>query len=96
MMMGEIGTGTFFSRFQCGRSSSMIAGSTISFCHVSHFLIISSPFSETRYDSVLVAQVLYILYGFLVVILLSNVLIAIVTDSYEVIQNDRYEHLLLV
>jgi hypothetical protein len=45
--------------------------------------------TETRYDEVLVAQVLYILYGFLVVILLSNVLIAIVTDSYEVIQNDR-------
>jgi hypothetical protein len=29
------------------------------------------------------------LYGFLVVILLSNVLIAIVTDSYEIVQNDR-------
>lgn len=45
--------------------------------------------NETRYDQVLVAQVLYILYGFLVVILLSNVLIAIVTDSYEIVQNDR-------
>jgi hypothetical protein len=45
--------------------------------------------TETRYDEVLVAQVLYILYGFLVVILLSNVLIAIVTDSYEIVQNDR-------
>jgi hypothetical protein len=43
----------------------------------------------TRYDTVLVAQILYILYGFLVVILLSNVLIAIVTDSYEIVQNDR-------
>jgi hypothetical protein len=28
-------------------------------------------------------------YAFLVVILLSNVLIAIVTDSYEIVQNDR-------
>jgi hypothetical protein len=36
-----------------------------------------------------VAQILYVAYAFLVVILLSNVLIAIVTDSYEVIQNDR-------
>lgn len=45
--------------------------------------------TETRYDDVLPAQIIYILYGFLVVILLSNVLIAIVTDSYEVIQNDR-------
>lgn len=35
------------------------------------------------------AQFLYVAYAFLVVILLSNVLIAIVTDSYEIIQNDR-------
>lgn len=45
--------------------------------------------SETRYDQNLVAQILYVAYAFLVVILLSNVLIAIVTDSYEIIQNDR-------
>lgn len=45
--------------------------------------------TETRYDGQIIAQVLYILYGFLVVILLSNVLIAIVTDSYEIVQNDR-------
>jgi hypothetical protein len=29
------------------------------------------------------------MYAFLVIILLSNVLIAIVTDSYEIVQNDR-------
>ena len=50
--------------------------------------------TETRYNSApwessTVAQILYVLYAFLVVILLSNVLIAIVTDSYEIIQNDR-------
>jgi hypothetical protein len=45
--------------------------------------------SELRYDGNYVAQFLYILYAFLVVILLSNVLIANVTDSYEIIQNDR-------
>ena len=45
--------------------------------------------SESRYDNYLLAQVLYVAYAFLVVILLSNVLIAIVTDSYEIIQNDR-------
>jgi len=45
--------------------------------------------TETRYDQNLVAQILYILYGFFIVILLSNVLIAIVTDSYEIVQNDR-------
>eukprot|EP00934_Nitzschia_sp_Nitz4_P004966 Nitzschia sp. Nitz4//scaffold54_size114964//41440//44056//NITZ4_003846-RA/size114964-augustus-gene-0.18-mRNA-1//-1//CDS//3329554336//4956//frame0 len=45
--------------------------------------------SETRYDHNMVAQILYVAYAFLVVILLSNVLIAIVTDSYEIIQNDR-------
>jgi hypothetical protein len=42
-----------------------------------------------RYHDSLVAQILYVMYAFLVVILLSNVLIAIVTDSYEVVQNDR-------
>lgn len=45
--------------------------------------------SESRYDGYLLAQILYVAYAFLVVILLSNVLIAIVTDSYEIIQNDR-------
>ena len=45
--------------------------------------------TETRYDGFLTAQIFYILYSLLVVILLSNVLIAIVTDSYEFIQNDR-------
>jgi hypothetical protein len=45
--------------------------------------------SETRYYGFRFAQILYILYGFVVVILLSNVLIAIVTDSYEIVQNDR-------
>ena len=35
------------------------------------------------------SQVLYVLYAFLVVILLANVLIAIVTDSYGVIKNER-------
>lgn len=44
---------------------------------------------ETRYETSRVAQLLYVGYAFLVVILLSNVLIAIVTDSYEIIQNDR-------
>jgi ABC-type phosphate transport system permease subunit len=45
--------------------------------------------TETRYSTDLTAQILYVIYAFLVVILLSNVLIAIVTDSYEIIQNDR-------
>ena len=47
---------------------------------------------ETRYSvgpTRRTAQILYVAYAFLVVILLSNVLIAIVTDSYEIIQNDR-------
>jgi len=43
----------------------------------------------SRYYTNETAQVLYIWYAFLVIILLSNVLIAIVTDSYEIIQNDR-------
>eukprot|EP00978_Attheya_sp_CCMP212_P014039 scaffold35622_cov47-Attheya_sp.AAC.4 len=44
---------------------------------------------ETRYDTEPVAQFLYVAYAFLIVILLSNVLIAIVTDSYGVIKNER-------
>jgi ankyrin repeat protein len=44
---------------------------------------------ETRYSTNLTAQILFVGFAFLVVILLSNVLIAIVTDSYEIIQNDR-------
>jgi hypothetical protein len=42
-----------------------------------------------RYNGSIVAQILYVMYSFLVIILLSNVLIAIVTDSYEIVQNDR-------
>lgn len=45
--------------------------------------------NEMRYSRLPVAQALYLLFAFLVVILLSNVLIAIVTDSYGVIKNER-------
>lgn len=45
--------------------------------------------NEMRYSTLPVAQLLYVMYAFLVVILLSNVLIAIVTDSYGVIKNER-------
>ena len=45
--------------------------------------------NEMRYSTLPVAQLLYIAFSFLVIILLSNVLIAIVTDSYGVIENER-------
>ncbi|KAL7482382.1 hypothetical protein ACHAW6_008048 [Cyclotella cf. meneghiniana] len=45
--------------------------------------------NEMRYSTSGVAQFLYVAFAFLVVILLSNVLIAIVTDSYGVIKNER-------
>jgi len=45
--------------------------------------------NEQRYHDNLVAQLVYVVYSFVVVILLSNMLIAIVTDLYEVIQHDR-------
>jgi hypothetical protein len=45
--------------------------------------------NEMRYSTLPVAQLLYVVFSFLVVILLSNVLIAIVTDSYGVIKNER-------
>jgi ankyrin repeat protein len=44
---------------------------------------------EKKYYHNIWAQLLYVLYAFVVVILLGNMLIAIVTDLYEVIQHDR-------
>jgi hypothetical protein len=44
-----------------------------------------------RYQQKLVSQMLYLLFVFLVVILLSNVLIAMVTDSHSIIKNERAE-----
>lgn len=44
---------------------------------------------ETQFESSGVALALFIVFMFLVVILLANVLIAIVTDSYKVIQDQR-------
>ena len=44
---------------------------------------------KMRYSTSEVAKYLYVAFAFLVVILLSNVLIAIVTDSYGVIKNER-------
>ena len=44
---------------------------------------------ETNFESSRVATVLFVLFMFLVVILLASVLIAIVTDSYKVIQDQR-------
>jgi len=45
--------------------------------------------NEMRYSNFIWAQLLYIMFALLVVLLLSNVLIAIVTDSYGVIRNER-------
>ena len=44
---------------------------------------------ETNFQSSVVATFLFCVFMFLVVILLANVLIAIVTDSYKVIQYER-------
>jgi len=44
-----------------------------------------------RYQQSITAQILYVAFVFLVVILLSNVLIAIVTDSHSVVKNERAE-----
>lgn len=44
-----------------------------------------------RYQTSTTAQVFYIAFVFLVAILLSNILIAIVSDSYSVVKNERAE-----
>jgi len=46
---------------------------------------------ETEFSSSSIARAFYVIFAFLVVILLANVLIAIVTDSYGVIRNQRAE-----
>mmetsp|Transcript_12830 Transcript_12830/g.19456 ORF Transcript_12830/g.19456 Transcript_12830/m.19456 type:complete len:828 (+) Transcript_12830:242-2725(+) len=46
---------------------------------------------EGDFDSNPTATIFYVVFAFLVVILLANVLIAIVTDSYGVIKNQRAE-----
>ena len=45
--------------------------------------------NEMCYSTLPVAQFLYVTFAFLVIILLSNVLIAIATDSYGVVKNER-------
>ena len=44
-----------------------------------------------RYQQKFIAQAMYLAFVFLVVILLSNVLIAMVTESHKFIQNERAE-----
>lgn len=44
-----------------------------------------------RYQQKLISQILYLVFVFLVVILLSNVLIAMVTESHSIIKNERAE-----
>jgi hypothetical protein len=44
---------------------------------------------ETIFDNNTFAIILFVIFMFLVVILLANVLIAIVTDSYKIIQDQR-------
>lgn len=44
-----------------------------------------------RYQTSTTAQVFYVAFVFLVAILLSNILIAIVSDSYSVVKNERAE-----
>ena len=44
---------------------------------------------ETKFESSQFATILFVIFMFLVVILLANVLIAIVTDSYRIIQDKR-------
>jgi hypothetical protein len=45
--------------------------------------------NEMRYSDSIVGTIFFYVFAFLVVVLLSNVLIAIVTDSYGVIKNER-------
>jgi hypothetical protein len=64
------------------------------YCHfwtsfVSVYTMLLGEVNEDDFDTSGVATILFVIFQFLVVILLANVLIAIVTDSYKVIQDQR-------
>jgi len=66
------------------------------FCHwpeafLRSYNMLIGEVDESNFASDKVAEVYYIVYVFMVVILLANVLIAIVTDSYEIIKDERAE-----
>ena len=56
---------------------------------LSVYTMLLGEVDEVNFKSSVVATILFCIFMFLVVILLANVLIAIVTDSYKVIQNER-------
>ena len=56
---------------------------------LSVYTMLLGEVDESDFKMSLLATILYVLFVFLVVILLANVLIAIVTDSYSVIRNER-------
>jgi len=53
------------------------------------FIMLVGAVDMSIYQDSTLGKILYVLFVFLVVILLSNVLIAVVTDSYGVIKNER-------
>ena len=89
MLMGEIGE--LLVHYVAKISYEMITQTELnnSTLPLFSFLPFSFTGNEMRYSTLPIAQFLYIAFAFLVVILLSNVLIAIVTDSYGVIKNER-------
>merc|ERR1719221_1969951 len=52
-------------------------------------MMMGSIGNEMRYAREPLAEMMYLAFTFLVILLLANVLIAIVTDSYSVIKNER-------
>jgi Ion transport protein len=56
---------------------------------VSVYTMLLGEVNETDFESSPVGTALFVIFMFLVVILLANVLIAIVSDSYKVIQDQR-------
>eukprot|EP00934_Nitzschia_sp_Nitz4_P000341 Nitzschia sp. Nitz4//scaffold345_size17508//8951//11547//NITZ4_008824-RA/size17508-processed-gene-0.12-mRNA-1//1//CDS//3329548631//341//frame0 len=56
---------------------------------ISLYTMLVGDVDETKFVEDFTAQMLFVVFMFLVVILLANVLIAIVTDSYKIIQEQR-------
>jgi len=87
----------YMHTYTCNECNDDVVSEVIPFPHCTWIRSVLKTFTmmmgeignEYRYSDDPFAQILYVAYAIIVVILLSNVLIAIVTESYEVVQNDR-------
>merc|ERR1712232_1462300 len=71
----------------CGNENSDFPHCTFIHSVLRVFIMLVGAVNMADYQTSTTATILYVLFAFLVVILLSNVLIAVVSDSYGIIKN---------